>query len=290
MRLHEGEADIRLPLVRRLVEAQAPRYAGLPLRALDAGGTVNQVFELGDELLVRLPRLADGVDALEKELAWLPRLAPLLPLAVPEPVFAGLPDDRFPHPWAVYRRIDGAPYEPTDDDRGGALAIAGFVAALRAVDPAGAPSAGRRPLRELDAMTREAIAASHEVDQDAALEAWLRAIASEPWRGEPVWMHADLLPANLLAFGSRIAGVIDWGSAGVGDPAHDVTPAWTVLRGPARHDFRAALDVDDETWERARGIALHQALLAIPYYRETNPVFAATCRATLSEILADAPS
>jgi aminoglycoside phosphotransferase (APT) family kinase protein len=287
MRLHEGEAEIGLPLVRRLLAEQAPTLAGLPLRQLDLGGTVNEVFRLGDELIVRLPRLDDGVAALAKELAWLPRLAPRLPMAIPVPEFAGAPDAGYAHPWAIYRWLDGEPYTPAADDLEAAAALAGFVRALRSVNPAGAPPAGRRPLRELDAQTREAIAACHEFDREAVTRIWDRLVDGAPWTGERTWMHSDLLPGNLLARDGRIGAVIDWGSAGAGDPAHDVTPAWTVLRGRTRGAYRAALGVDDDEWERARGIALHQAVLAIPYYRVSNPVFAAVCRATLGEILAD---
>jgi hypothetical protein len=51
--------------------------------------------------------------------------------------------------------------------------------------------------------------------------------------------------------------------------------------------FRAALEVDDGTWERARGFALHQAALIVPYYGETNPGFVASARRTIGEVLAD---
>ena len=103
----------------------------------------------------------------------------------------------------------------------------------------------------------------------------------------PVPVHADLLPPNLVVAGGRLAGVLDWGAAGAGDPANDLVPAWSCLRGPDRSRFRAALGTDDGTWARAEGIALAQAVVAIPYYDRTNPAFAALCRATLAEVLAE---
>jgi len=51
--------------------------------------------------------------------------------------------------------------------------------------------------------------------------------------------------------------------------------------------FRGALEVDDGTWNRARGYALHQALLIIPYYVQTNPGFVALAKRTVEEVLAD---
>ena len=51
--------------------------------------------------------------------------------------------------------------------------------------------------------------------------------------------------------------------------------------------FRSALRVDEPTWVRARGFALHQALLIIPYYRETNPAFVDMAVRTVEEVLDD---
>jgi aminoglycoside phosphotransferase (APT) family kinase protein len=81
--------------------------------------------------------------------------------------------------------------------------------------------------------------------------------------------------------------VIDFGSAGVGDPAADVIAAWAVFGPAGRAAFRAALRVDADTWRRARGLALHQAALGIPYYAETNRGFAALARRTLEQVLLD---
>jgi aminoglycoside phosphotransferase (APT) family kinase protein len=102
-----------------------------------------------------------------------------------------------------------------------------------------------------------------------------------------VWIHTDLLRSNVLVRDGRLRAVIDFGGAGVGDPAADVIAAWSVLGPTGRGVFRDALDVDDGTWERARGFALHQAALIIPYYRATNPGFVAPAKRTVEEILAD---
>ena len=101
-----------------------------------------------------------------------------------------------------------------------------------------------------------------------------------------MWTHGDLLPPNLLVDGGRICAVIDFGSVGVGDPAVDVIAAWSVFGDDGRDAFRRALDVDDATWARARGFALHQALLIIPYYPETNPSFVAMAMRTVEEVIA----
>ena len=290
--MHGGEVNIDAGLVGRLVAAQFPELAGLPVSAVRSTGTVNALYRLGDHLCARLPRVRSWAKSLEREWHLLPRLAPHLSLGVPEPVARGHPASRYPFPWAIYRWIDGQPYadELVADERQAAADLAGFVAELRTIDPvAAAPRAGRRPLRELDAATRSAIDALRNViDRDAATAAWERALRAPAWHGTPVWIHTDLLRSNLLVAGGRLSAVIDFGAAGIGDPAADVIAAWSVFGRAGRETFRAALGVGDGTWNRARGFALHQAVLIIPYYAETNPVFAAAAQRTVGEILADA--
>jgi aminoglycoside phosphotransferase (APT) family kinase protein len=288
--MHDGEVGIDAGLVRRLVAVQFPALAGLPVRAVRSTGTVNAIYRLGDDLCARLPRLQRYTSDLVDELRWLPWLAPHLSLQVPEPVAVGHPASGYPFPWAIYRWIDGQPYadELVGDERRAAADLARFVAELRTIDPvAGAPRAGRRPLRELDAATRTAIDSLRTViDRDAATAAWEHALRAPAWHGTPVWIHTDLLRSNLLVDGGRLSAVIDFGAAGVGDPAADVIAAWSAFGRVGRQTFRAALGVDDGTWNRARGFALHQAVLIIPYYAETNPVFAASAKRTVGEILA----
>jgi aminoglycoside phosphotransferase (APT) family kinase protein len=291
MKMHDGEADIDAGLVRKLVASQFPELAGLPVTEFASTGTVNAIYRLGDGLYARLPRLQRYARALEREWQWLPKLAAGLTLQVPAPVALGQPTDTYPLTWAVYRWVDGRPYadELVADERQAALDLARFVAEFRRVPPAaGAPPAGRKPLAELDAGTRTSITrAAGVIDAPAALAAWESALRAPAWDGRPVWIHSDLLRPNLLVAGGRLRAVIDFGGAGLGDPATDVIPAWAVFGPAGRAAFRAALGVDDGTWNRARGIALHQAAALIPYYAASNPAFAALGQRTVEQILAD---
>jgi aminoglycoside phosphotransferase (APT) family kinase protein len=291
MKMHDEEVDIDADVVRRLVAAQFPRLAGLGVREVPSTGTVNAIYRLGDQLCARLPRLPRYVRSLEREWRWLPALAPGLTLRVPEPVALGQPADEYPFTWVIYRWIDGHPYadQLIDDERQAAADLARFVAELRQITPpADAPAGGRRPLAHLDAATRASITASAgAIDAPAALAAWESALQAPVWDGQPVWIHADLLRPNLLAAGGRLRAVIDFGSVGVGDPATDVIPAWAVFGPAGRAAFRAALDPDDGTWHRARGIALTQAAALIPYYSVSNPAFAALGQRTVEQVIAD---
>ena len=102
-RMHADELETDETLVRRLLAVQFPQWAELPIEALPVGGTDNAIYRLGDELSVRLPRRRDGATALlDRELEWLPKLAPLLPLPVPTPVARGAAGEGYPHEWAIY--------------------------------------------------------------------------------------------------------------------------------------------------------------------------------------------
>jgi aminoglycoside phosphotransferase (APT) family kinase protein len=290
--MHEGEVDIDVELVRALVAEQLPSLRDLPITEVRSTGTVNAIFRLGDSLCARLPRVARWADDLVKELEWLPRLAPQLPIAIPEPVARGMPGSGYPFEWAVFRWIDGEVLSPEGsalDELELATDLARFVRALRAIDIMDAPRSGRRPLAELDSVTRGAIAAlPPDLDRAAIGAAWDVALSAPAWdHREVVWRHGDLLPPNLLIADGHLRAVVDFGTVGIGDPAHDVIAAWSALGPIGRVAFREALEVDDGTWARARGVALHQALMIIPYYLTTNPGFVTMAQRTVAQVLAE---
>jgi aminoglycoside phosphotransferase (APT) family kinase protein len=289
--MHQDEADIDTGLVRGLLARQFPQLAGLPLKPVESTGTVNAIYRIGDRWCARLPRVRRYAGGIDRECQWLPVLAPRVSLSVPEPVGRGEPDESFPFPWAVYAWIEGEQYadELVHDELTAAADLGRFVTELRSVPvTAGAPPAGRQPLAELDEETRAAIGdCAGVIDTTAATAAWDRALKAPAWAGAPVWIHCDLLRPNLLVRDGALTAVIDFGAVGVGDPAMDVIAAWAVFGPAGRAAFRSALAVDDAAWERARGIALHQAIMLIPYYAVTNPPFAALGKRTAEQVLAD---
>jgi aminoglycoside phosphotransferase (APT) family kinase protein len=286
--MHEGELRIDVALVRQLLTEQFPDLGQSSICEAQSTGTVNAIYRVGDDAYARLPRLSVWEAGLLREVQWLPWLAERLSLAIPVPIGQGRPSASYPLAWALYRWIGGEPYtdEGVADERQAARDLAEFVLELRRLDSSGAPPAGRRPLRQLDSQTRAAIEASSMlIDSGAALAVWDDAVASAAWDGSVVWIHADLLRPNILASSGRIVAIIDFGSAGVGDPAADVIAAWSVFGPAGREEYRSALSVDDETWRRARGFALHQAAIAIPYYAKTNPRFASLAQRTVQQVL-----
>lgn len=290
--MHDDELELGEAVVRRLLEAQFPQWAGLEIEALPSGGTDNAIYRLGDELSVRLPRRRTwSSGSLDKEFHWLPVLAPQLPLPVPLPVGRGRPGVGYPHEWAVYRWLDGedAASAPLDLPRA-AVDLAELLAALRRVDPTIGPPAGGRggPLGPRDEATRAGIAELGDaIDAAAVTAAWETALAAPEWNRAPVWIHGDLDARNLLVRDGHITGVLDWGSACVGDPACDVKVAWAVLDAETRPLFRELLELDDATWSRGRGWALSQAVIALPYYLHTYPAIVREAWRWLAEALAD---
>ena len=256
-------------LVRRLIAAQFPHWAGLPVEPVVPGGHDNRTFRLGDELSVRLPSGDWYALQVAKEQRWLPVLAPHLPLEIPSPVARGVHGEGYRYEWSVYRWLDGQPAtaEAIRDAVELAVSLAGFLRALAAVDAGGGPGPGRHnfhrggSLRYYEAETMAALdRLGTRVERSACLEIWERAVASE-WEGPPVWFHGDVASGNLLLRDGRLAAVIDFGTSGVGDPACDVVIAWTLLRGSAREAFRVALGADDGVWARGAGWAMWKALI-----------------------------
>jgi aminoglycoside phosphotransferase (APT) family kinase protein len=295
-KMHVDEVDTDDALVGRLLAAQFPQWARLPIQRLPSAGTDNAIYRLGDDLCVRLPRIPAATGQVEKEQRWLPKLAPHLPLAIPVPLARGTPAEGYPWHWSVYRWLEGenATLDRIADPRDAAADLARFIAALQRIDPTGGPAPGRHnffrgvPLALRDSFTRDAIARLHGVlDTDAATSAWEAALQAPASQGAPVWIHGDLQSGNLLAQRGRLSAVIDFGGLGVGDPACDLIVAWNLFSAEARDAFRAALPVDDATWARGRGWALSTGLVALPYYLDTNPVLAGISRRGIDEVLAD---
>lgn len=284
-RMHADEHAIDAELVRRLVGRQFPAWAARPVTPLASGGTVNAVYRLGDDLTVRLPLTAGGADDVLKEHRVLPVLGGL-PVAVPAVVALGEPAEGYPWPWAVHRWLDGEPAREGRDAP--ARELAEFVVALRATTVDGPPAYRGKPLAPVDRATHRAIEELERTDEPfdagAARAVWAEALDAPQWTGPPCWVHSDLMPGNLLLRDGHLSGVLDWATAGLGDPACDLIPAWNLFSGPAREVFRDAVGIDDATWVRGRGWALSMAVIQLPYYRGTNPVISGNARYVLTEL------
>jgi aminoglycoside phosphotransferase (APT) family kinase protein len=130
-------------------------------------------------------------------------------------------------------------------------------------------------------------------DIDAATEVWEAALAAT-WHAPSVWVHGDVTGSNLLVVDGRLSAVIDFGCSAVGDPACDVTIAWTFFFGDSRETFRDRLRLDEGAWARGRGWALWKALITLVKALKANadldsPRFGwrLSARQVIDEALAD---
>jgi aminoglycoside phosphotransferase (APT) family kinase protein len=295
-KMHDNELNIDAGLVRRLLVAQYPLWATLPIELVPSAGTDNALYRLGGDMAVRLPRIEWARWQVDKEHEWLPRLAPHLPLAIPVPIAKGSPGEGYPWNWSITPWFDGetVTIERLADPRQTAIELAQFIVALQHIDPIGGPLPGDHnsgrgvPLAQRDRDTRESIQALEGMlDTESVTAAWEAALQTPAWSNPPVWIHGDVAPGNLVAAQGRLSAVIDFGCLGVGDPACDLMIGWTLFSGESRAAFRTALAVDDATWARGRGWALSWALIFIPYYLNTNPVGVSLAWRTIAEVLAD---
>jgi len=293
--MHADEVDTDPSLVQRLVAGRFPEWADLPIEPVFPRGTDNANYRLGEEKLVRLPRQADKVSGLERELEWLPRLAPRLPLAVPGALGRGEPAEGFPFPWAVFTWVDGRNVRVDEirDPEQTAVELAELILALRDLDATDAPPGLRRgTLREHDGWVRDRAAKIDAgYDVEGLLAAWDEALDAPAWDGPATWCHCDLDLRNIVFLDGRPSAVLDWGWAGAGDPASDAATAWKVLPDETRDAFRAALGADDAEIARARGWTLLQCAGALSYYTpENNPALFHEAERCLSELLGSAPT
>jgi aminoglycoside phosphotransferase (APT) family kinase protein len=290
-RMPRTEVDLDVAAVRRLIATCFPDYAELPVTELAAPGTQNIMYRLGRDLCIRLPRRQRVVRRLEKELRWLPAISRRSPLEVPAPVASADASGAYPMPWAIYRWIDGEPFSAEDlvDEDESARRLAAFVTALRTLDRTGAPPSQQdRSVADRDRDVRRAVPLVSAVfDRAKVARAWERLLDALPWTGASTWTHGDLLPTNFLMRRGRLTAIIDFGCAGIGDPALDLLPAWAAFGARGRATFRSALAVDDATWRRGQALALHQAVVIaadqLPWNGPMLPVAVRTGESVLSD-------
>jgi aminoglycoside phosphotransferase (APT) family kinase protein len=284
-KMHADEVPTDVGLVRRLIASQFPQWSALPVHELVASGTVHALYRLGEEMVVRLPRRS--AEDVEAEHTTLRRLRGRVPVEIPEPRAVGAPGEGYPWEWCIDNWLVGE--HPVAGEISDELAreIADVVLALCVVETNGVPPSGRgSSLRRFDAAVRGTLPELEGViDTAKALALWEEALALPEWSNAPVWVHEDLMPANLLVREGHLTGILDWGSAGAGDPAIDLQPAWNTLDARTRPIFRAALSPDDEMWMRGLAWALWTGIMALPYYRETNPVLAQNASYRLGQVL-----
>lgn len=290
--MHPHELTIDTTLVNTLLQQQCPQWAHLPIRSVPSTGTDHALFRLGDDFIVRLPRIDWAVASIDKEYEWLPKITTYLNTPIFTPLFKGGATSIYPWSWLIAKWLAGHNPKAEQADEYVLLAqdLAHFLNQFHAIPLASGPPSRRGvPLAGLNEETQSAIhALDGEIDIQLVTELWQQFIATPPWQQSPVWVHGDFLPGNILIQNYRLAAVIDFSDLGVGDPACDLVIAWSLLNAKSRQVFRNHLaHIDDHTWVRGKGWALSIALIMLPYYKNSNPVLAQLARRMIEQILND---
>lgn len=294
----EAEAVVSEELAAELIRAQIPALRCERVERISEGWDY-VVHRVDDEWAFRFPRRPVVVPRTEREIATLPRLAPRLPIAIPEPVHVGRPSDRFGWPFYGARWIPGAePHASLPDDARVALArpLARALRALHApellagagadlpFDPIGRADASVRVPRtraSLDAIAPlwEAPAKAEELLHEA-----MRLAPPEP----RAVCHGDLHFRQLVVEGRELKGIVDWVDLCRSDPGVDLSLAWSFLPPLARDAFFDEYgELDDSVRLRAQLLALNLMAILLRYGQdEGNAAVVAEARAGLDRVFA----
>lgn len=274
-----AEIQIHAELVRSLLAAQQPDLAELPIVPF-ASGWDNEMFRLGSDYLVRLPRRQASAELIDYEQRWLPELAPRLPVSIPVPVRVGRPGLGYPWNWSVIRWMEGEEAIKHSLSPNQAAQFGRFLRALHQTAPADAP---HNPVRGVPLLQRikndrarlERLAARTDLITPRIWRLWEDAIAA-PIDTEPTWLHGDLHPRNVLVAGDRISAVIDWGDMCAGDSANDLNALWVLFdRAETRQSFLETYGpVSEPTLLRARAWALLLGAILLETGLNDYPPFA----------------
>jgi len=272
--------EITLTLVTNLIAQQFPQWAQLPIKPVEFDGWDNRTFRLGSQMTVRMPSAQCYAAKVAIEQKWLPFLAPHLSIAIPMPLAMGQPTQQYSWQWSIYRWIEGTSANCLHKDALNlpliAQQLSQFLNELHSISSSGAPLSGTHNFfrgdhpRVYDTETKNAIAQlKNFIDVNACETVWKRALSSE-WTKNPFWIHGDMSAGNILIQNKQLVGVIDFGGMAVGDPACDLVIAWTFFSGESRTIFKELINLDAQTWDRARGWALWKALITLARLKDKS--------------------
>jgi aminoglycoside phosphotransferase (APT) family kinase protein len=284
-----------LDLARKLIAEQFPEYASLPIVDVEKQGHDNRTYRLGDDMLIRMPTAAGYALKVPKEQELLPPLAKRLSIRIPAPIKMGKPSADYPYPFSIYKWLSGKSINLltlTDKEKEQlAFDLSKFLKELQAITDVEGPEPGQHNwwrgdhVSVYDKGAREQIAELAEViDAVQALALWDKACETK-WDKQPVWIHGDFAIGNILIDSGKLSAVIDFGGAAVGDPACDLVIAWTYLSGKAREIFISKMDMDGDTWLRARGWALWKATFELCQIADKNSPEALLQKRIIDEVM-----
>lgn len=286
---------ITVDLAKKLIAEQFSEVSHLPIESVKVQGHDNRTYRLGDHMLIRMPTDAYYALKVPKEQELLPQLAKRLSVDIPAPIKMGKPYADYPFPFSIYKWLPGKSINLltlSDQEKEQlAVGLAKFLKEMQAITDVEGPKPGQHNwwrgdhVSVYDKGAREQISELAEIiDVSRALALWEQACAVR-WHRAPIWVHGDFAPGNILIQGGKLSGVIDFGGMAIGDPACDLVIAWTFLKGQSREIFIRELDLDEDTWTRARAWALWKATYELCSMKDRNSSDAARQKDIICEVL-----
>jgi aminoglycoside phosphotransferase (APT) family kinase protein len=289
-------SNITCALAAKLIASQFPEYAYLPITSVDKQGHDNRTFRLGDTMLIRMPTEESYALKVPKEQTLLPRLKPYLSVSIPEPIKMGQPSSDYPFSFSIYQWLEGQSANhlkiSEHDLESLALQLAQFLKALQNIKNVEGPAPGQHNWWRGDHVSvyddgarKQIHELSCAINKDKAIALWEQSCATQ-WNKAPVWIHGDFAPGNIIIKDEKLSGVIDFGGTGVGDPACDLVIAWTFLSGKSRQIFIEAMELDSDTYLRAKAWSLWKATYEFCQIPDKTSHEAAIQKKIIDEVLA----
>jgi aminoglycoside phosphotransferase (APT) family kinase protein len=272
--------NITPDLARKLITEQFSEYAHLPITSVEKQGHDNRTYRLGPDMLIRMPTAESYALKVPKEQSLLPKLVSHLTVSIPVPIKMGAASQGYPYPFSIYKWLEGTSINllVLDNDCLEKLAfdLVRFLKELQSIDDVDGPTPGQHNwwrgdhVSVYDKGAREQISElSTVINEGKAIDLWELACKTK-WDKPPVWIHGDFAIGNMLLKNSKLSSIIDFGGVALGDPACDLVIAWTFLNGKARDIFVQEMDLDEDTWLRAKAWALWKATFELCQIADKN--------------------
>ena len=282
-------------LAGKLIADQFPEYANLPIISVEKQGHDNRTFKLGDTMLIRMPTEESYALKVPKEQELLPRLKSYFTIPIPEPIKMGYPSSDYPFHFSIYKWLEGSSANTLTMDNKNlesiAFHLATFLKELQNIRDLEGPAPGQHNWWRGDHVSvydegarKQMSELTNVINSNKAINLWGQACKTR-WNTNPVWIHGDFASGNIIIQNGRLAGVIDFGGMGVGDPACDLVIHWTFLKGKSREIFKNVMALDSDTWLRAKAWALWKATYELCHIQNKDSDEAAIQLKIIDEVL-----
>lgn len=284
-----------IDLARKIIAKQFPEYSNLSITHVDHQGHDNRTYKLGSNMLIRMPTASRYALNIPKEQELLPKLAKYLSLNIPTPIKMGNPSSDYPYPFSIYQWLPGKSINlltlTVQEKEQLAFDLAIFLKELQSITDVEGPQPGKHNWWRGDhvsvytkAAQEQIVSLTNFIDTTKALDLWARASATQ-WSKNPVWIHGDFAIGNILLDNNKLSAIIDFGRFAIGDPACDLVIAYTYLSGKSREIFISEMNIDQETWLRARAWALWKATYELCQITDKNSLEAKLQKQIIDDVI-----